>query len=112
MGPRASSNPRDNASRPEPGRVPEVMDPNGPIVPHGTTSEELRTKQTDLIRSYLTMLSDFNGRRRGVKDWDPMVYAGVVERIDYDFMWGDLHWRLDKVEHLRRTKVWNEGLKK
>jgi hypothetical protein len=27
-------------------------------------------------------------------------------------MWIDLHWRLDKVELLQRTKEWNEGLQK
>jgi hypothetical protein len=27
-------------------------------------------------------------------------------------MWNALHWRIDKVELLQRTKEWNEGLKK
>jgi hypothetical protein len=56
------------------------------------------------------IFSDFNGRRCGVKDWDPMVYAGV-DRIDDSSVWNDLHWRLDKVELLQRTKEWNERLK-
>jgi hypothetical protein len=93
--------------------ISEGIDPNGPIVPQGTAAEEFRTTQTDLIRSVgLTIFSDFNGRRCGVKDWDPVVYAGIVDRIDNYFMWNDLHWRLDKVELLRRTKEWNEGLEK
>jgi hypothetical protein len=75
--------------------------------------EEYRTTQTDLIRSKgLTFLDDFNSRRCGVKDWDPMVYAGVVDRIDNCFTWTDLHWRLTKVELLQRTKEWNEALEK
>jgi hypothetical protein len=80
------------------------MDPNGPTVPEGTTY---------LIRSYLTtMLSGFNGRRCGVKDWDPIVYAGVLERVHYDFMWDNLHWRLSKVVLLQHTKEWNKALEK
>jgi hypothetical protein len=89
------------------------VDPNGPIVPQDMSMEELRTNQTALIRSVgCGMFSDFNGRRSVVKDWDPMVYAGVVDRLDNYFMWTDLHWRLDKVELLQRTKEWNEGLEK
>jgi hypothetical protein len=83
-------------------------------------SEELRGTQTDLIRFYLAGLPGFNGRRCAIKDWDPMVYAGVVDRLDKcdvdrldkHFVWNDLHWRLDKVELLRRTKEWNEALEK
>jgi hypothetical protein len=42
------------------------------------TMEELRTSQTALIRAGgLQVLDDYNGRRCGVKDWDPMVYAGI-----------------------------------
>jgi hypothetical protein len=88
-------------------RMSEIMDPNERIVRH-----EYRTTQTDLIRSEgLAMLSDFNGRRCGVKDWDPMVYAGVMDRIDNCFAWNDLHWPLTKGELLQRTKEWNEALK-
>jgi hypothetical protein len=61
------------------------MNPNGltGIAPRDMTSKEYRTTQTDLIRSEgLTIFSEFNGRRCGVKDWDPMVYAGVMDRID------------------------------
>jgi hypothetical protein len=77
------------------------------------TSEEYRTAQTDLIRSEgLTWLDDFNGRRCGVKDWDPMIYVGVVDRIDNCFTWNDVHWQLDKVELLQRTKEWNGALEK
>jgi hypothetical protein len=79
----------------------------------GMQLEEYRTTQTDLIRSEgLTFLDDFNGRRCGVKDWDLMVYAGVVDRIDNFFVWNDLHWRLPKSELLQRTKEWNEALEK
>jgi hypothetical protein len=93
-------------------RISEIIYPIGSIIPQGT-SEEYRTTQTDLIRSEgLTVLDDFNGRRCGVKDWDPMVYAGVVDRIDNCFTWNDLHWQLDKVELLQRTKEWNEALEK
>jgi hypothetical protein len=60
----------------------------------------------------LTIFSDFNGRRSGVKDWDPEVYAGVVDRLDDFFVWNDLHWRLDKAQLLQRTKEWNEALEK
>jgi hypothetical protein len=46
------------------------------------TSEELRTAQTDLIRSGgFTLFADFNGRRCDIKDWDPKVYAGVVDAL-------------------------------
>jgi hypothetical protein len=93
-------------------RISEIMDPNDPTITQGTL-DEYRTTQTDLIRSKgLTMFSDFNGRRWGVENWDPMVYAGVVDRIDDFFMWTDLHWRLTKVELLHRTKLWNEALEK
>jgi hypothetical protein len=90
------------------------MDPKSHIVPQDMTMEELRSGQTDLIRSSvgLAFAADHNGCRSGVKDWDPMVYAGVVDRIDNCFMWTDLHWRLDKVELLQRTKEWNEALEK
>jgi hypothetical protein len=75
--------------------------------------EELRTAQIDLIRSGgLSFLDDFNGHRCGVKDWDPMVYADVVDRIDDCFTWNYLHWRLSKAELLQRTKEWNETLEK
>jgi hypothetical protein len=87
-------------------RISEIMLSN-------TNMEEFRTAQTDLIRSEgLTVLDDFNGRRCGVKDWDPLVYAGVVDRIDDCFTWNDLHWRLPKAELLQRTKEWNEALEK
>jgi hypothetical protein len=94
-------------------RISEIMGPNDP------TMEEYRTTQTDLIRSEgLAFLDDFNslvhfnGCRCGVKDWDPMVYAGVVDRINNYFTWNDLHWRLTKVELLHRTKEWNKALEK
>jgi hypothetical protein len=93
----------------------EDMDPIDHIVPRGTTLEEYRTAQTDLIRSEgLTWLDNFNGRRSSVKDWDPMVYAGVMDRIDVDkyFIWSGLHWRLTNAELLQRTKEWNEALEK
>jgi hypothetical protein len=93
----------------------EIMDPNDPSIPQGqgTTLEEYRSTQTDLIRSEgLSFLDDFNGRRCGVQDWDSMVYAGVVDRIDNFFVWNDLHWLLTKVELLQRTKEWNEALEK
>jgi hypothetical protein len=94
-------------------RISEIMDPNDPTITHGTTLNEYRTAQTDLIRSEgLTMFSDFNRRRCGVENWDPMVYAGVVDRIDNCFMWTELHWRLTKVELLQRTKEWNEALER
>jgi hypothetical protein len=77
------------------------------------TTIEVRTAHTALIRSEgLRELDDFNSRRCGVKDWDPMVYAGVVDRIGNCFTWNDLHWRLTKVELLQRTKEWNEALEK
>jgi hypothetical protein len=43
-----------------------------------------------------------------------MVYAGVMDRMNTPslFMWNDLHWQLDKVELLQRTKEWNEALEK
>jgi hypothetical protein len=92
---------------------PEGMDPNGPIVPHSMTSEELQTGQSDLIKSVgLSIFPDFNGCRCGVKDWNPVVYTGVMDRIDNCFMWTDLHWRFTKVELLQRTKEWNEALEK
>jgi hypothetical protein len=83
-------------------------------IPQGSTTwEEFRTTQTDLIRSMgLTIFSDFNGRRSGVKDWDPVVYAGVVDRLDNFFVWNDLHWQLGKVQLLQRMKEWNEALEK
>jgi hypothetical protein len=96
-------------------RIYEIMNPNDPIIPQGTTSEEYRKTQTDLIRSEgLTWLDDFNGRRSGVKDWDPTVYAGVVDRMDVGkyFIWSGLHWRLPKAELLQRVKEWNEALEK
>jgi hypothetical protein len=90
-------------------RISQVMN----AAQEDTTMEKFRTTQTDLIRSLgLTIFSDFNGRRCGVKDWDPLVYAGVVDRIDDFFVWNDLHWRLTKVELLQRTKEWNEALEK
>jgi hypothetical protein len=95
-------------------RIFETMGFNDhPSISQGKTLDEYRSTQTDLIRSEgLTIFSDFNGRRCGVKDWDPMVYAGVVDRIDNCFMWTDLHWRLTKMELLQRTKEWNEALEK
>jgi hypothetical protein len=93
-------------------RISEIMD-SDPSITQGTTLDEYRTIQSDLIRSEgLSMFSDFNGSQSGVKDWDPMVYAGVVDRMDDSFMWTDLHWRLTKVELLQRTKEWNEALEK
>jgi hypothetical protein len=94
-------------------RLSDIMDPDNPIIPQGTTSEEYRKTQIDLIRAAgLTWLEDFNGRRSSVKDWNPMVYASVVDRIYNCFTWNDLHWQLDKVELLQRTKEWNEALGK
>jgi hypothetical protein len=97
--------------------ISEGMDPTGPtgVAPEDMTAEEYRAGLTDFIRSEgFTVLSDINGRRSGVKDWDPMVYAGVVDRfaVDKYFMWNDLHWRLPKAELLQRTKEWNEALEK
>jgi hypothetical protein len=86
------------------------MDPNGPIFPPDMTSS--RTAHTSIIRSGgLQEFPDFNGRPCGVKAWDPMVYAGVIDCMDTGsfFMWNDLHWRLDKAELLERTKEWNEA---
>jgi hypothetical protein len=96
-------------------RISELVDSSDPIIPQDLTSEEFRTTQTDLIRSGgLAWLDDFNGRRSGVKDWDHMVYTGVVDHVDVNkyFMRTDLHWRLTKAELLQRTKEWNEALVK
>jgi hypothetical protein len=94
--------------------ISKGIDIHAPIDLQDMTSKELQTRLTDYIRSGgLLMQDDVNGRRSGVKDWDPMVYAGVVDRFVTDyFIWTDLHWRLDKVELLRRTKEWNKTLKK
>jgi hypothetical protein len=92
-------------------RISQIVNTGG--IPKGTILEEFRTTQTDLIRSAgLTIFIDFNGRQCGVEDWDRVVYAGVVDRIDDFFVWNDLHWRLDKVQLLQRTKDWNEALEK
>jgi hypothetical protein len=92
-------------------RISEVMHPD--LLAQGTTLKEFRSTQIDLIRSEgLTFLDDFNGCQCGVKDWDPMVYAGIMDCIDNCFTWTDLHWRLTKVELLQRTKEWNEALEK
>jgi hypothetical protein len=98
-------------------RIAEGMDPTGPtgVASQDLTSEEYRTRLTDLIRSGgFAVLDDVNGRRSGVKDLDPIVYAGVVDRFDTDkyFMWSDLHWQLTKVTLFQRTKEWNEALEK
>jgi hypothetical protein len=93
-------------------RLSHIMN-NDETVPQNVTSKEYRTTQTDLIRSEgLAIFTDFNGRRSGVKDWDPVVYAGVMDRIENCFVWNDLHWRLDKAQLLHRTKEWNEALEK
>jgi hypothetical protein len=93
-------------------RIAQGMNPNG-ISPQEMTA--FRTVNASVIRSGgLQVFPDCNGRPCGVKAWDPMVYAGVMDRMNTPslFMWNDLHWQLDKVELLQRTKEWNEALEK
>jgi hypothetical protein len=52
----------------------------------------------------LALFPDLNGRHCGVKDWDPMVYAGVVDRIDNYFMNRPSLATHDKVELLQRDE--------
>jgi MYND finger len=43
--------------------------------------------------------------------WDPLVYAGCLERLDRScFFWKDLHWGLDRSELLERAKERNKAL--
>jgi hypothetical protein len=73
-------------------RVTDGMDPSTPFISQEMTS--LRAAHASFIRSGgLQKFPDFNGRSYGVKAWDPMVYAGVMDRMDTDslFMWNDLH---------------------
>jgi MYND finger len=44
--------------------------------------------------------------------WDPLVYAGCLDRLDDGFLWKDTHWKLDKTVLLRRVEEWNRALQK
>jgi MYND finger len=55
------------------------------------------------------------GPKSRVASWDPMVYAGCLDRVedkDNFFLWKDLHWSLDKTEVVRRATEWNRALQK
>jgi hypothetical protein len=85
------------------------MEPNAPIFPG--SADELCAKQCAVIRTTgLGIFPDTNGRRNCVKDWDPEVFASVMERIEDSFMWNDCHWQVDKTILLQRTKEWNKAL--
>jgi hypothetical protein len=89
-------------------RMKEI-DPNGRVFPG--SADEFQANQCAMIRTMgLGMYPDTNGRRNRVKDWDPEVFASVMERIENFFPWNDCHWQLDKPELLQRTKEWNNAL--
>jgi hypothetical protein len=50
------------------------------------------------------------GPKSQIVSWDMDVCAGCLERLEYPFMWRDLHWKLDTLELLARTKRWNKAL--
>jgi MYND finger len=52
------------------------------------------------------------GPKSQLGTWDPLVYAGCLDRLDEGSFWKSTHWKLDKTELLRRTKEWNKALKK
>ncbi len=61
-------------------------------------------------KSYLERISTSFHPKSKIGEWDPEVYAGVMEKIDNFFLWNDIHWRLPKYELLLRVKEWNEAL--
>jgi MYND finger len=44
--------------------------------------------------------------------WDPVVYAGCLERLDDPFFWTDVHWDLDRSVLVRQAAEWNKALQK
>jgi MYND finger len=50
------------------------------------------------------------GPKTAMRAWDPLVYAGCIDRLDDPFLWRDVHWDVDRAELLRRTHEWNDAL--
>jgi hypothetical protein len=75
--------------------------------------DEMRSGVANMVRTMgMTQLIEESGSAGKMRDMDPEVYAGCIERIDNWFHWRDDHWTLDKSELLQRVKEWNEALEK
>uniref|UniRef100_A0A7S0C6D5 MYND-type domain-containing protein n=1 Tax=Proboscia inermis TaxID=420281 RepID=A0A7S0C6D5_9STRA len=45
-----------------------------------------------------------------LRNWDPEVSFGCMERIKDPFLWNDLHWFISKSELITRVHEWNSAL--
>jgi MYND finger len=52
------------------------------------------------------------GPKSSMPSWDPIVYAGCLERLEARFLWKDVHWDLDRAVLLQRAALWNAALSK
>jgi MYND finger len=52
------------------------------------------------------------GPKSKMGTWDRFVYIGCVERLDFPFLWMDLHAEHDRSELLRLARDWNQALEK
>jgi MYND finger len=89
----------------------------GAIREHGgfaTAGRDIVATTVALLRSSPGMFPSLfgqDGPKSQLSTWDPLVYAGCLERLGNDcFFWKDLHWGLDTSELLIRTKAWNKAL--
>jgi hypothetical protein len=88
------------------------MDMNAPIFGN-RSRDEMRSGVANMVRTMgVTQLIEASGSAGKMREMDPEVYAGCIERIDNWFHWRDDHWNLDKSELLQRVKEWNEALEK
>lgn len=83
------------------------LSPGNPAEHKRDTIQMLRGRAGPLA---LHKLATMSGVKSRIGEWDPIVYAGIIERIDRWFMWSDIHWNVDEPELLERVKEWNKAL--
>lgn len=69
-------------------------------------------KILDSARNNPNLLVDLDGPTSRLSQWDVVVYAGCVARLDRWFLWKSNHWNLDQTELLKRVDDWNQALEK
>jgi hypothetical protein len=79
-------------------------------------SEERKAKAARFLREqgpacFRRFVSLCHGPKSAMQDWDLEVYVGTFERLSSStFHWIDTHWKIDKVELLKRVDEWNTSL--
>lgn len=79
----------------------------------GLGPNQRRPKLGDIARSLGPKALEFSASmspKSRIGEWGVHICAGIMDRIENEFQWNDIHYKLPKSELLVRTKEWNTAL--